>query len=520
MQVIKTDLAKTGFFSDLFLDYLSKKPELTNFYDSFPEIPNFISAAKKINFSTEKREVLHRSLLNQYQGLEIKKEVRDAIDSLKKETTYTVTTGHQLNIFSGPLYFIYKIVTVVKAAKILNQQNKDLHFVPVYWMASEDHDFEEINHFHLFNKKFTWESDQKGPVGRFKTDGLEKIFAEIKEALPLFQKAYLEHKNLAAATRYFVNELFGKEGLLIIDGDDKELKQQFIPVIKDELVNHVSSELITKASNDLENLGYKLQINPRQINLFYIETGLRERIVREGSVYKVLNTGIEFSEKEIHTVVEKNPEKFSPNVALRPVYQQLILPNVAYCGGPAEVAYWLQLKSLCDHYKVSFPILLPRNFGLYINQGNYKKLQKTGIAAQELLQEDHKLKEKIIEKISGEDFRLNEDIESIEFTFERLRNKAAKVDPTLDGFVAAEKQKALKIMEGIERRLKKAEEGKNEVLINQVLNIKSRLFPEGSLQERKDNFLNFYLNDTAFIEKVENAFDPFDYKFYILMENE
>jgi bacillithiol biosynthesis cysteine-adding enzyme BshC len=520
MNILKKDLSSTGFFSDLFLDYLSKKPELESFYKLFPSKENFHVKAQSLKFPQEKRNTLEKSLLRQYESIDMKKEVKDNIEALKGENTFTITTGHQLNIFSGPLYFIYKIVTVVKAAQILNAENKGFHYVPVYWMASEDHDFEEINHFYLFNKKFVWETDQKGPVGKFSTEGIATIFSEIKEALPLFQKAYLEHKNLTEATRYFVNELFGSEGLVIIDGDDKDLKKEFTGVIKDELINHASSELINNTSTQLENLGYKLQINSREINLFYIDNGLRERIVREGSVYKVLNTDIQFSEKDLYNLVENNPEKFSPNVALRPVYQQMILPNVCYCGGPAEVAYWMQLKSLCDYYKVPFPILIPRNFGLYINTANAKKIEKLNLSPLDLFLEDHKLKENVLENVSGSDYKLGEQESIIDNVFENIKTKSTKIDATLEGFVLAEKQKVLKVLEVIEKRLKKAEEGKNEVLINQIINIKSKLFPDGQLQERRDNFLNFYLNDSYFIKKVFEGMDPFDFSFNVLIDNE
>jgi bacillithiol biosynthesis cysteine-adding enzyme BshC len=520
MQILKKDLPSTGYFSDLFLDYLSKKPELAAFYDLFPEEENFHNKAQTVKFPKEKRDTLARALFNQYQGIDMKKEVKENIESLKNENTFTITTGHQLNIFSGPLYFIYKIVTVVKTAQLLNKDNNGLHYVPVYWMASEDHDFEEINHFYLFNKKYTWETDQTGAVGKFNTEGLSSIFAEIKEALPLFQKAYLEHQNLTEATRYFVNELFGSDGLIIIDGDDKELKKEFSAVIKDELINHASSELITDTSTKLENLGYKLQITPREINLFYLDNGIRERIVREGSSYKVLNSEIEFSEKELYNLVENHPEKFSPNVALRPVYQQMILPNICYCGGPAEVAYWLQLKSLCDYYKVSFPLLIPRNFGLFINTANAKKIEKLNVSPLDLFLADHKLKESVIENIAGGEYKLSDQESGIDSVFENIKSKSLKIDVTLEGFVLAEKQKVLKIIEGIEKRLKKAEEGKNEVLLTQIISLKSKLFPDGQLQERRDNFLNFYINDSSFIQKVFEAMDPFDFSFHILLDNE
>jgi bacillithiol biosynthesis cysteine-adding enzyme BshC len=349
---------------------------------------------------------------------------------------------------------------------------------------------------------------------------MDKIFSEISEVLPLFEKAYLQHKNLSDATRYFVNELFGKDGLLILDGDDKELKNEFADIVKDELLNSTSYKKVSVASESINTLGYKSQVHPREINLFYIDNGLRERIVKEESVFKVLNSSISFSEEEILNVLKTNPEKFSPNVILRPVYQQYILPNVCYCGGPAEVAYWLQLKSLCDYHKVSFPILIPRNFALFVNKQNFKKLEKTGLAPEELLKPDHKLKEEIVNKLSGDGYKLVEETKSLDPVFQSMKEKASGIDVTLEGFVAAEYQKVLKVIEGIEKKFKKAEETKNEILISQILNLKAKLFPEGELQERSDNFLNFYINDNEWINKIAAAIDPFDFKFNIVVDNE
>src|SRR5699024_1121789 len=148
----------------------------------------------------------------QYKGLPIKAPVQENIESLKQANTFTVTTGHQLNIFTGPLYFIYKIITVINTSKVLAKEYPDCRFVPVYWMASEDHDFEEINHFNLFGKTYRWETSQKGPVGRFSTESIQAVLDDLPEKVPLFENAYQEGKTLAAATRHYVHELFGAEG--------------------------------------------------------------------------------------------------------------------------------------------------------------------------------------------------------------------------------------------------------------------------------------------------------------------
>ncbi|HWZ22425.1 MAG TPA: bacillithiol biosynthesis cysteine-adding enzyme BshC [Cytophagaceae bacterium] len=513
-------LRNTQAFSKIFLDYISGDSKLSSFYGAVPKIENFEAQMKSKSFAEEKRKLLFDSLDEQYKGFKISEEVWANVNSLLKTTTYTVTTGHQLNIFGGPLYFIYKIITTINTAKVLNEKYPNAHFVPVFWMATEDHDFEEINHFNFFAKSWKWETQQKGAVGRFTLDGMEALLKALPEKSALFEKAYSEHKSLSAATRYFVNELFGADGLVIIDADNSVLKKQFSGIVKDELLNKSSYVKVQKTSAQLEELGYEAQVHAREINLFYLENNLRERIIPNGNNYKVNNTDLVFSEKEILEKIETEPEKFSPNVILRPIYQECILPNLAYIGGPGELAYWLQLKEVFDYHKISFPILMPRSFALYINKGNFTKISKLSLEVQDFFQKEDQLKNSYLTKIAGAEFKLGEEQEKTKELFLGIKNKASLIDKTMEATVLAELQKAIKILEELEKRLKKAEERKNETAITQLLTVKEKLFPGGGLQERSDNFLSFYLNDTNFINKVKQSFDPFNYEFYVISEHE
>jgi bacillithiol biosynthesis cysteine-adding enzyme BshC len=513
-------LQDTNAFSKTFLNYISGDPALTPFYNLTPTIENFKLQIEAKKFSAEDRKILVDSLTEQYKGFKLNEESWQNINALLNSNTYTVTTGHQLSIFCGPLYFIYKIITTINTAKELSKKYPGQHFVPVFWMASEDHDFEEINNFNLFGEKWKWETSQKGAVGRFHMEGMNHLLESLPEKINLFEKAYKEHSTLSHATRFFVNELFGEDGIVIIDADNKELKKTFIPVIKDELLKHSSHSLVEKTSIELESKGFEPQIHAREINLFYLENDLRERIIKQGENYKINNTTIVFSEKEILEKAESEPEKFSPNVVLRPLYQELILPNLAYIGGPAEVVYWLQLKELFDYHKIPFPILLPRNFALYINKGNVSKISKLGLDIKELFVTEEQLKNNYLLKIAGAEFKLNSEQEALKKIFSGIKDKAGAIDKTMEATVMAELQKSIKIMEELEKRLKKAEERKNETAITQLLNLKGKLFPNGGLQERADNFLSFYMNDPDFIKKIKTEFNPFNYMFYIFNEHE
>jgi bacillithiol biosynthesis cysteine-adding enzyme BshC len=362
-----------------------------------PSVKSVIKVIEEKKFNDNKRVTLSKTLEKQYSTQKLTEAVKLNIESLRDKKTFTLTTGHQLNIFAGPLYFVYKIMTVINACEILNSQYPEFHFVPVYWMASEDHDLEEISSFSLFGKKYTWETDQTGPVGRMNPSSINKILDVLPEKVELFNNAYQNHDTIADATRFYVNELFGKYGLVVIDADDVQFKTQIKDIIKDDLLDHHANDLVESVSARLSEKGYKTQVYPRAINLFYMSEGLRNRLVKESGVYKVIDTDLTFTESEILKEVDVNPQKFSPNVILRPLYQEVILPNIAYIGGPAEIAYWIQLKDMFDHFKIPFPILLPRNFVIFISKGLNKKLKKLMIRAEELFKPDHELKNKYLE---------------------------------------------------------------------------------------------------------------------------
>ena len=516
MKVEKIALEETNSFSSFFLDYLSGKKELKSFYGLEPTPENFKQQIQQKEFSQEKRDTLRRVISTQYEGLEIKDLVANNIASLSDHNTFTITTGHQLNIFTGPLYFIYKIVSVINACTTLKEKYPGNNFVPVYWMASEDHDFEEINHFHLFGKKYIWNCDQKGGVGRFDTSTISDLLSELPEQSDVFSKAYVEHGKLSDAVRCYINELFGQQGVVALDADDPQLKAQFASVIEDDLMNHHANDLVEDTSSVLNKLGYSSQIFPRAINFFYLDGDTRERIVRESSDWKVLSTDLKFSEEEIKELIQSSPEKFSPNVVMRPLYQETILPNLAYIGGPAEMVYWMQLKKVFEQYNTPFPILMPRNFGLVVNKASAKRADKLGFSMLDLFKDEKSLSTQYVEKNSQTQFDLTEEKKSVQVVLDQVEKKALEIDGSLKGFVGAEWSKVEKSLDNIERRLTKANEKKHEVALAQISALKEKLFPGGSPQERHDNFLNFYLNDPAFIDKLVEVFDPFDFRFYVL----
>ncbi|MFO0507205.1 MAG: bacillithiol biosynthesis cysteine-adding enzyme BshC, partial [Chryseotalea sp.] len=364
MKVEKIAFEKTNSFSDFFLNYVNENDKLKAFYNHFPTLQNFEKqiAEKQQTITEQARHVLVKSLTQQYQSISLTEAENQNLQALQNKNTFTITTGHQLNIFTGPLYFIYKVVTVINACKTLKEKFPDYDFVPVYWMASEDHDYEEIKSFRLYNQKYTWHTQQQGAVGRFHLNDLKKLLPQIPGEIGVFKDAYTKANTLAEAVRLYMHQLFGKDGLLVLDGDDKALKQSLIPVIEDDVIKQTTKKLVDKTNQDLKTVGFEAPIQGRDINFFYLKDNLRERIESNNNQYKVLNTKIEFTEDEMRLEIAQHPERFSPNVLLRPVYQEILLPNLAYCGCPAELVYWLELKEIFIHHQVTYPILLPRCF--------------------------------------------------------------------------------------------------------------------------------------------------------------
>ncbi|CCG98486.1 protein of unknown function UCP012535 [Fibrella aestuarina BUZ 2] len=508
-------LSATGQFSQLFLDYLDQKPALRAFYGDFPTLSAFDKQMAQRQFPNENRAVLVEVLTQQYSQIASKPD----LEALNDEKTFVVTTGHQLNLGTGPLYVVYKIVTIINLARKLSATYPGYRFVPLYWMASEDHDFAEINHFRLFGRTHTWQTEQRGAVGRMDPRELASLFAEIPEKLPLFEQAYLNNDTLANAARQYMHELFGQEGLICLDADDPALKRLFAPIMRDELLHQRSSNLVNETTEQLNALGYKTPISPRDINLFYLTDGLRERIVRtEEGVFNVNGTQLHFTEEELLAELDAHPERFSPNVVMRPLYQEVILPNLAYIGGPSEVPYWLQLKAEFDHFGVPFPLLMPRNFALYVPRVTARRINKLGLDTSEMFQDVVTLKRRYVEHHSEHCLKFDEENKAVSKSLEAILVKAQLVDPTLEKAVLAETRRFANAVARLEKKMRRAEERNQEIGVRQLLAVKDELFPEGTPQERIDNFLTFYLNDRDFLKKLLGTFNPFDYRMQVCLE--
>jgi bacillithiol biosynthesis cysteine-adding enzyme BshC len=516
--------AYSSFFSPLIHDYLQEKEQLKPLYHRFPKLENFKAQLdeKATNYPTHFREVLANTLDSQYQNITTSEETQRNLARLRQTNTFTITTGHQLNIGTGPLYFIYKIISTINLCKQLQENYPDQHFVPVYWMATEDHDLAEINHLFVKNQKVVWHKQGTGAVGRLDTEGMEQVIAEIRlllgssevsqELIALFTNAYLSSATLAEATRKLVNALFGQYGLVIIDGDSRELKSLFTPHIQNELATQFSFAAVNESTALLQE--YKIQVNPREINLFYLDNNLRERIVFENNRYKVLNTTLEFSAEQIQHLAANEPEKFSPNVLLRPLYQEVILPNLCYIGGGGELAYWLELKLMFATAKVTFPILLLRNSVVTATHKTRQKWAKTPLSWEDLFLTPPELTAEYLAKTTAIQIDFSKLKQQLAQQFSLLHTQAKLTHPSFLSMLKAQESKQIKGLNAVEKRLQKAEKKSHQEAIDRVLAIQNEVFPNQTLMERKTNFSDYYSTYGAdFIVQLLSQLDPLTMKF-------
>ncbi|WP_289644842.1 bacillithiol biosynthesis cysteine-adding enzyme BshC [Maribacter aestuarii] len=519
---------KTGYFSNLICDYIAGDKKVSPLYHRFPDLKGFKAQIeeKGNSFPAAHRKTLVESLRKQYSGLDASQKTLQNITDLNEANTYTVVTGHQLNLFTGPLYFLYKIISTINLTEELKYEYPKFNFVPVYWMATEDHDFEEINYFNFRGKKIQWNKDASGAVGHLDTEGLKEVFQTFSNAIgnsnnaeflkTLFEKAYLEHETLTEATRFLANALFKDYGLVIVDGDDTNLKRLLIACAKQDIFERTTFKAVS-ATIDRMPSEYTVQVSPREINYFYLMDGLRERIVEANGKYGVHGQSIIWDREELLQELDAHPERFSPNVITRPLYQEVILPNLCYIGGGGEIAYWLELKSSFEAMEVPFPILLLRNSVLVITEKQSDKLKKMQLSEEDLFLKQSSLINKKIREISNIDIDFSPQKKHLEEQFKDLYILAEKTDKSFIGAVKAQEVKQKKGLDNLEKRLLKAQKRKLKDHVRRMTDIQNELFPGKSLQERNLNFSELYLEyGDELIPMLVKALKPLRLEFTVL----
>lgn len=476
--------------SPLVQDLLNQSEQVRTFVSDFFSKENCISAARYRSFSKESREVLVAQLNAQYATEITSDEVKKNIRALQSESSFTVVTGHQICSAGGPLYLIYKIFSAIRITQELNASQDEFHFIPVYWMATEDHDIEEIRHFHWGNEKVELATEFEGIAGELPTEDFlswlnekraEGKFNDIGLS-ELFIQAYSK-KNFAEAARYWVNELLGEYGVVCVDGNESALKALASELFEKEIQEKFVFSEVSKTNLEIEGSGYNPNIQPRNFNLFWLKNGLghmeRKRLDLKDEVFQTSDAQEQFTANDL---LEMRSE-LSPNVLLRPLYQETILPNIVYIGGPSELGYWLQLKNAFDAANLQMPLLAHRLSLVLVRKRDLEFVSKNNLNIAELVQEKlHDAQKKMLGTMNVKSF--DNEITTTSLNFEKLRSYISEVDASLMGWLSAEEKRQLDQWSNIEQKIKKAIKSKEEVKFNQLEKFFAFVHPNQIPQER------------------------------------
>lgn len=525
-QIQHVPYTATGYFSSLVIDYLHEKETLQPFYAYSPRQPDFTQIIQQRNQFPFYRALLVDELSKQYAVIDPHERVKANIQSLKNPHTFTVCTAHQPNLFTGFLYVIYKIVHAIKLSEILNKQYPAYHFVPVYFMGSEDNDLDELGNVFIAGRHLRWDTRQQGAVGRMHADdALKNLIEQISQLLPatvhtrelmeLFRKAYLEHANIQLATLYLLNALFGAYGLVIFIPDRRAFKEAMIPVFEEELLHQRTHAVVQQTIQQL-SIHYPVQAHPREINLFYLNDQIRERIVKNGSQWKVLHTDLSWDEAGLKNWIKQYPEQVSPNVMLRGLMQEKLLPNIAFIGGGGELAYWLELKDLFKYFGVHYPLLVLRSSWLWIPEKTYRTMQRLHIGCAEVFQHPDALIRRYVMQEAGSEISLQTHRTQIEQIYQQMLHRAETIDPTLAASVHAARVRTLHMIENLELKMLRAQKRKMQIQTTQIQRIHQQLFPQNQLQERIENLSDYYASyGKTFIETLHHHLDPLLHAFTV-----
>jgi bacillithiol synthase len=501
----------------LFLDYLYDFEKVKGFYKyNFRDKEQFISKFKLLSESPKEfRNELSTIINNQYKALNPSSRTLKNISLLKNKETIAVVTGQQLGILGGPLYTFYKIITAIKLCTHLSDRYDNYHFIPVFWLEGDDHDFDEVRSINVlndnnelnkisYNDQPTEEEQNRGSIGYLKFKESINIFlkefenqlrnTEFKNPLMENLKSfYREEKTFKEPFKEMLFWLFDQYGLIIFDPQDVKIKELLKPVFRKEISdfrNH--TEKLVNISANLEEL-YHAQVKIRPINLFYNYDEGRFVIEPIENEFRLKGKRKKFSLEEINNLIEVEPEKFSPNVLLRPICQDFLFPTGFYIGGPSEVAYFAQILPLYEFYNIDPAIIYPRSSVTILEKALKTVLDKYGMGLTDIFTDPNKLKNQIIKSVS--DKNLEEIFKGsktqIDLTFDNLKEKLFELDKTMGDVTSKYRLKVLAYIDELSGKATEAQKKRYEITLRQIDKASANLFPNMNLQERELSFFHY-----------------------------
>ncbi len=527
--------------SNLYYTYNNNFDRLSQFYSgNYKEKTAWDEKIHSLHSKEYDRSLLLRVLNEQNRSFNSGIKTLANIDLLGNENTFAVVTGQQLGLFVGPLYTIYKAITAVKLADKLSKEYPEYNFVPVFWLEGEDHDFDEINKVKLINASNEFTTLEYllngkplerniGATGSIIIDDhIDQLLSGIEASLqrtdytePLLQMLrgyYKKGSTLLQAFAMFFNHLYEDSGLIFFDSSNKEFKKNLAPLFEKEINSDAeTSKLVIQKSAELEE-HFHAQIKAKSVNLFMFHKEGRFLIERsESGDYYLKNTRQRFTKEELLHLCRTSPEIFSPNVVLRPLCQDTMLPTIAYVGGPAEVAYFAQLKPVYEFFSVTMPIIYPRISASIVEEKVKKVLEKYSLEIQELFGDVDMILSKVSEQVS--EVKVDTLFHNLETTIKENINEARfaiqQIDPTLNGTVDGTLQKFLQQLEVLKQKTQKAQQQKEEISLKQIRKASLHIFPNGNFQEREISLIH-YLNKYGvdFVKWIshEIALDKFQHQ--------
>ena len=515
----------------LFNDFLYDYPKVARFYANYGRsVEPLADHARRIGAQEFDRERVPDALerINRRAGspeLTFKH-----IEMLRHPGSVAIVTGQQAGLFTGPLYTIHKALTVIKLAACLRDQG--IEAVPVFWIASEDHDYEEVNHCKVVDREghltqIRYEASghkAEEPVGSVTLchgigQTIDDFVAKIapSEFMPALERdlreSYAEGTGFADAFARLMARLFREYGVVLLDPLDQELKQVAAPLYATaiEKSSEIASALVER-SRELEEAGYHAQIHVSDdmVPLFIMDDGRRAAITRQDGRFVVKGSGHSFSKEELVELATRCPNCFSPNVTLRPVIQDYLLPTAAYIGGPAEIAYFAQLRAVYQTLDRQEPCVLPRA-SLTIVEGRHQKtMKKYGLELRDFFDGLHPAVAKVVEHGTDRNtvVAFTETERVLNESLDRLGEALRQTDATLSDPLKRAREKIMYQLEHLRTRFIHASAHREEAAYRQVERAFTTLYPDKNLQERELNvyyFLSRY--GPALLGELYNAAD-------------
>jgi bacillithiol biosynthesis cysteine-adding enzyme BshC len=523
--------AAVGGISNLYRDYVNDFTKVRQYYGtdfrSFQPVP---SLPRGNGTGAPDRATLTDVLRDQNRTFGGSDATNRNIDLLSRDTTYAVVTGQQVGIAGGPLYTVYKTLTAIRLAEKLKETHPELNFVPVFWLEGEDHDLEEMNYVGLLNQEHApvrvtyWpkgKPTQKNvlPVGEMLIDEhIDPFIAELERTLPNseFKKQLLEALRAAYApgttfNRAFaswMNHLFPSAGIVFLSANDARVKRQVAGIFRREIEQFPAvSQLIIQRSAELEH-DYHAQIKTRAMNLFLYHKGGRYLIEPREHDFSLRGTRHFLSKEELLSIADNQPELLSPNVALRPICQDTILPTVAYVAGPSEIAYFAQLEPVYRHFGLAMPAIYPRMSATVVEERVSRTLEKFEIPINELFAPPAKVQRKVIDQISEVNIEemFAESRARLNDTMNELKFGLQYIDQTLLGALETTRVRNEANLGLLKDKAVEAQARRHETALRQLQRAAATVYPNDNYQERELNalqFMNKYGPD--FIGRVSSA---------------